>query len=116
MNTEIGQAAERIRIGREVHPQVLIAQVGLPTVLAISGGRVGQITDTEGYPIGIVMPCGPNRELEITLNFLDLYTVRRYRRVVKGEQRGNDILEFEADDIYCTEISQCAWEASLWAK
>lgn len=104
----------RIRIGREVSRQTLIQQIGLPTILAISGGRVGEILDGDGLPIGIVMPCGTNREVEIVLNFMDLYTVRRYRRIVKGERRGEDELEFEEDMIYCDQVSESAWRASLW--
>lgn len=105
---------QRLRVGREVHPQTLIEQIGLPTVLAISGGKVGQITDEDGYPIGIVMPCGTNREVEVVLNFMDLYTVRRYRRIVAGERRGEDVLEFEEDMIYCDEVAGSAWRASIW--
>ena len=104
----------RIRVGREVHPQTLIQQIGVPTVLAISGGRVGQITDEDGYPIGIVMPCGTNREVEVILNFMDLYTVRRYRRIVKGERRGEDEVEFEEDMVYCDQVGEIAWQASIW--
>lgn len=105
---------KRVREGRELDPKELIRQIGVMNVLAISGGKTAAILDGENYVIGLQLPCGTNRQVEITLNFWDTYTVRRYRTIVKGEQRGEDILEFEQDMVYCDEIAEVAYRASIW--
>ena len=104
----------RIREGRYCDPKVIRDQIGLMTVLAISGGKWSSIRDSHGEAIGISMPCGTNRTVEVTLAFSDTYTVRRYRQVVRGERRGDDILEYEAQDVYCDQISNVAYTASSW--
>ncbi len=82
--------------------------------MAISGGRWSSIRDSESNVIGIALPCGTNRTVEVTLGFMDTYTVRRYRTVVRGERRGDDIVEYEASDIYCDQVSDIAFKASCW--
>ena len=104
----------RIREGRYCDPTVLRDQIGLMTVLAVSGGRWGSIRDNEGEAIGVILPCGTNRTIEVTLSFMDTYTVRRYRQIVRGERRGDDIVEYEATDVYCDQISEVVYTASCW--
>lgn len=104
----------RIREGRQCDPKVLRDQIGIMTVMAVSGGRWGSIRTSDGEPIGIILPCGTNRSVEVTLSFLDTYTVRRYRQVVKGERRGDDIVEHEATNVYCDQISDAVFTASCW--
>jgi hypothetical protein len=104
----------RIREGRQCDPKVLRDQIGIMTVMAVSGGRWGSIRTSDGEPIGIILPCGTNRSVEVTLSFLDTYTVRRYRQVVKGERRGDDIVEHEATNVYCDQISDAVYTASCW--
>lgn len=104
----------RIREGRYCDPKVLRDQIGMMTVMAVSGGRWGAIRTSDGEPIGVIFPCGTNRTVEVTLSFWDTYTVRRYRQVVRGERRGEDILEHEATNVYCDEISEAVYTASCW--
>jgi hypothetical protein len=104
----------RIREGRQCDPKVLRDQIGMMTVMAVSGGRWGAIRTSDGEPIGVILPCGTNRTVEVTLSFWDTYTVRRYRQVVRGERRGDDIVEHEATNVYCDEISEAVYTASCW--
>lgn len=104
----------RIREGRYCDPTVVRNQVGFMTTLAVSGGKWGVIRDREGEPIGITLPCGTNRTVEVVLNFLDLYTVRRYRTIVNGSRKGESVVEYEAQDIYCDELSETVYQASLF--
>lgn len=105
----------RIREGRDCDPKVLRDQIGMMTVLAVSGGRWGAIRSADGEAtIGLILPCGTNRTVEVTLSFWDTYTVRRYRQIVNGKRMGEDILEHEATNVYCDEISEAVYSASCW--
>lgn len=105
----------RIREGRYCDPKVVRDQIGLMTVMAVSGGRWGAIRSKDGDgDIGLILPCGTNRTVEVTLSFMDTYTVRRYRHVVRGERRGEDIVEYESTDVYCDELSNAVYSASCW--
>jgi len=106
--------SDRIRQGRECSPRTLLQQIGAGNVLAISGGRWGAIRTAAGYPIGVVLPSSTNRVVEITLGGSDTYTVRRYRQIVKGASRGEDVLEFESVGVYCEEIGEVAYTAHCW--
>lgn len=100
--------------GRYCDPATLIRQIGGMTVMAMSGGLWGAIRDKDREPIGVAFPCGGNRYVAITLAFSDTYTVRRYRRIVRGSQKGQEELELELTDVYCDEISEVAYQASCW--
>lgn len=104
----------RIREGRTCDAREVLSQIGTMTVLAVSGGRVNAIRDNEGETIGVSLPCGTNRTVEVTLSFWDTYTVRRYRTIVNGARRGESIVEHEATDIYCDQISEAVYTASCW--
>lgn len=105
----------RIREGRDCDPKVLRDQIGMMTVLAVSGGRWSAIRSADGEAnIGLILPCGTNRTVEVTLSFWDTYTVRRYRQVVRGERKGEDILEHEATNVYCDQIGEAVYSASCW--
>jgi len=110
MNARINQQ------GRECSPEILISQMGRMNLWAISGGKYGVITDPQdGVPVGIIMPCGGNRAVEVVLNFLDLYTVRRVRYVTAGANKGEVVVEAELGDmIYCDEVGEYAYQASVW--
>ena len=108
------EKVERIREGRPCDANEIIRQIGKMNILAISGGSVAVILDSYNETIGIQLPCGANRQVEVTLNFMDTYTVRRYRTIVTGERRGEDVLEFEEDMIYCDEVAESAYRASIW--
>lgn len=104
----------RIREGRYCDPTTVRNQIGFLTVLAVSGGKWSVIKDGEGDSIGISLPCGTNRTVEVVLNFLDLYTVRRYRTIVNGAKRGESVVEYEADNVYCDELDESVYQASLF--
>lgn len=107
--------ARIVQDGRECHPDVLIAQMGRMNLWAISGGKYAVIVSSDGVPSGIIMPCGGNRAVEVVLNFLDLYTVRRVRLITSGERKGEVVVEEELGDmIYCDEVGEYAYQASTW--
>lgn len=102
------------REGRYCDPKVVRDQIGLMTVLGVSGGRWHSLRDKDGETVGIALPCGTNRTVEVVLNFLDLYTVRRYRTIVNGARKGETVVEYEAQDIYCDQLSEVVYSASCW--
>jgi len=104
----------RIREGRYCDATTILRQIGGTTVMAVTGGRYGVIRDSEKEVIGVQLICSANRTVEVTLSFMDTYTVRRYRTVVRGERRGDDIVEYEANDIYCDQLSDVVYTAGCW--
>jgi hypothetical protein len=99
---EMAEEAEE-RGYRKIQPLTLVAQIGKMNVMAISGGRV-EVRET-----GITLPVGKGYSVEIDLNFMDLYDVKRVytragERKVKGEVR----------DIYATEVGEMAYQASCF--
>ena len=105
---------EKIREGRSCDPAEILAQIGMGVILATSGGRGAVIRDGEGYAIGVALPCATNRTVEVTLAFSDTYTVRRYRQIVNGANRGSFVVEYHADDIYCEQVSETVYTAGCW--
>ena len=88
---------------RNCDAQELVAQIGKMNVMAISGGRV-QVRKT-----GITLQVGKGYSVEIDVNFLDLYDVKRvYSRAgdrsVKGEVR----------DVYAEDVGDVAYYASCF--
>jgi len=102
--------------GRECSPETLIAQMGRMNLFAISGGKFAVIHDKQdSVPCGIIMPCGGNRAVEIVLNWMDLYTVRRVRYITAGANKGDVVVEQELGEmVYCTEVGEVAYQASCW--
>jgi hypothetical protein len=87
-------------------------------ILAISGGRKSVIfhTDSEGetYPIGVALPVGQGRSVEVTLDWDDTYKVRRVRKIVSGRLKGSEIVEAELTSVYCDEVGEVAYQHSCW--
>ena len=106
------------REGRELSPVTLLQQIGLMNILAISGGRKSVIfhTDSEGetYPIGVALPVGQGRSVEVTLDWDDTYRVRRVRKVVAGKAKGSEVVEAEQTSVYCDEVGEVAYQHSCW--
>ena len=106
------------REGRELSPVTLLQQIGLMNILAISGGRKSVIfhTDSEGetYPIGVELPVGQGRSVEVTLDWDDTYKVRRVRKVVLGKAKGSEVIEAEQTMVYCDEVGEVAYQHSCW--
>ena len=107
INQEMAQAemAEEAedRGYRNCDAQELIAQIGKMNVMAISGGRV-QVRKT-----GITLQVGQGYSVEIDLNFLDLYDVKRvYSRAGARSVKG------KVQDVYAEDIGDVAYYASCF--
>lgn len=116
-NSEIKLALNRNegREGRSCDPHTVLSQIGRPTVFGVSGGKVVTIRDaSDNEPIGVILPCGGNRAVEVVLNFLDLYDVRRVRLITSGNERGTVVVEHEVTDLYFDQLADQVWSASCW--
>ena len=102
------------REGRTCDPTEIIRQIGKMNLWAISGGRWGSLRDAEQNTIGVWLPCGRGRMVEISLDFDDTYRVRCVRRVLRGAQRNQGIIETEVVGIYCDQVGEVAYQASCW--
>jgi len=101
------------REGRTCDPTELIRQIGKTNLFAISGGRWGSLLKDPG-PIGVFLPVGRGRMVEVSLDFDDTYRVRRVRRVLSGAQRNKGIIETEVVGVYCDQVGEVAYQASCW--
>jgi hypothetical protein len=106
------------REGRELHPLILLKQIGGMNLLAISGGRKSVIfytdLDSDTYPIGVALPVAQGRSVEVTLDWNDTYRVRRIRKVTNGAKRGSEVIEAEQTEVYCEEVGEVAYSMSCW--
>lgn len=100
--------------GRSCDPRTTIQQIGGLTVMAVSGGKWAEVRDSEGYGVGVILPCGENRAVEVVLGWNDLYTVRRVRLVVQGVQRGQVIVEEEISDLYFDQLPDTTYTLACW--
>lgn len=100
--------------GRPCDPAVIVSQVGRLTVAGISGGRVVAIATPDGEKCGVLLPISGGRAVEIVLDWMDTYTVRRVRLVTRGKEAGTVVVESERVGVYCDEVSEVAWSASCW--
>jgi hypothetical protein len=88
---------------RECDTRELLRQIGIPNILAISGGRkIHRLT-------GVTLPvaCGYSVTVDLAAN--DTYTVRRIfkrgtRVWLKGERTG----------VYCDQVGEMAYQASCF--
>lgn len=92
----------------------LRGQLGIGTILAISGGRTERILNETGETVGLRLPIDGERRVDIVLDWSDTYIVRRVRRVKNGAQRGTDVVEYERENVYCDEVSEITYQASVW--
>ena len=106
------------REGRELHPLILLKQIGAMNLLAISGGRKSVIfytdPDNDTYPIGVALPIAQGRSVEVTLDWNDTYRVRRIRKVTNGAKRGSEVIEAEQTEVYFDEVGEVAYAMSCW--
>ena len=100
--------------GRTCSVSDIIAQVGVMNILAISGGPKQAIYNADGEPVGLRLPMGRGRRVDIVLDWSDTYTVRRVRQITRGAQRGSVVVEYERADVYCDEVGEIAYWASCW--
>ena len=94
---------------RSFNPQELLKQIGTSTFLAISGGRIEVGRNSEGEIVEVVLPCGKGYTVAITLGWSDLYIVRR------DFGRKNPKTKGVLTNVYCDQISEVAYQASLFA-
>lgn len=102
------------REGRTCDPTELIQQIGLMNLYAISGGLWGSLRDAEQNIIGAWLPVGSGRMVEVSLDFDDTYRVRCVRRVMRGKNRNQGIIETEVVGVYCDQVGEAAYQASCW--
>lgn len=87
----------------------LIRQIGGATFLAISGGRITVIKNTDEEIVEAIFPCGKGYTVNITLGWNDTYIVRR------DFGRKNPKTKGVLTDVYCDQVSEVAYQASLFA-
>lgn len=100
------------RDGRPCDAMTTARQIGR-TTFAVSGGRVCTVEDKHGDEVGVILPMG-DRAVEVILNWLDLYTVRRVRLVTRGAHMGQVVVEHETNDVYCDDLPEVVYTASCW--
>ena len=104
------------RDGRDCDASEIISQIGKGNLWGISGGAWARLRDskTQERIIGAWLPCGSSRAVEVVLDFDDTYRVRRVRRIVKGPNKHQGIVEHEVAGIYCDQVGEAAYQASCW--
>ena len=107
INVEMAQAEMREeakkRGYRQCEASVIVEQVGRMNVMGMSGGRV-IVRET-----GITLPIALGYSVEIDLNALDLYDVKRvYTRAGARSVKG------AVTDVYCDDLSDVAYYASCY--
>ena len=88
---------------RQVDAKVLFSQIGTMNIMAISGGLVIP------RKTGITLPVGHGYSVEIDLNFMDFYDVKRV--YTEGTTR---IIKGEVEDVDCTQVGEAAYRASCY--
>lgn len=88
---------------RECNNQLLINQIGMMTILGVSGGRI-ILRET-----GITLPVSHGYKVEIDLAWNDTYIVKRTltrgaKYTIKGQQT----------DVHFPELSEIVWNASCY--
>jgi kynurenine formamidase len=94
--------------GRPFDENELIAQIGVGNVLAISGGRVGVITEN-GETVGVEMPVSNGYWVVISLGWDDTWTVsRQYVRNGVASDKGT------LEGVYADQVGEIAYRASCF--
>ena len=111
--TYLPPTTDTIRPGRHLDVPVAARQIGVPTLMAVSGLRIqgSRTGDTLRLPIG---GTSGGREVWVTLNAADEYDVRRVRRVFRGAQKGETIIERTFEGVDPAALSQIVFDASCW--
>ena len=105
--------------GRACSAQTIIEQVGVSTMWAISNGIPKPLANYDAdygdtYEYGVMVPLAGSRFITIILDFSDTYSVYRMRRINKGDNAGKTVIEQEAHDIYCDQLSEVVYDISCW--
>lgn len=100
--------------GRPFDEDTLIQQIGIRTVGAISGGRVG-VYKPEGECVEVELPISSGYLVRITLAWDDTYTVERVlRRKAKGKSYKESKVLGRVDGVYCDQVGEVAYNASCY--
>jgi hypothetical protein len=99
--------------GRPCDPNEILRQIGSMRVLAISGGRAYTIRNEAGEAVGVRLPCATNRCVDVVLDWDDTYTVRQRRVIAKGINKGRSVTEWALSGVYCDEVGERAYYASV---
>ena len=86
----------------------ILDQIGMMTVMAISGGKRTPITK-DGETVGVRMPAGAGYRVDVTLDADDTYTVNRVL-----SRKGNDVVKGTVSGVYADMVSDVAYRASIW--
>jgi len=100
--------------GRPCDVATIANQIGRLTVCAIGGGRAYAIPNEDGENVGLRIPCGTNRCVDIVLDWNDTYTVSRNRVIASGAKKGEVITEESRSDVYADEVSETAYSVACW--
>jgi hypothetical protein len=97
-----------VELLRECSPRVLLDQIGIGNVMAISGlrwGRVLAYRDGMPYVAGVVLPVARGWAVHVVLAPDDTYTVRR---MFRGNFRRDWV------GVYADNVGEIAYKASLY--
>lgn len=104
----IDEAVEKVF--RRFNPRVLVEQMGIMTVLSISGGRVCL---DRNNPESCTFPISRGRAIRVTLNGADLYDVALERTTLSGRWKGLVKMECEVE-CDCFNVGRVALEMADW--
>ena len=90
---------------RDFDPNTTLSQIGKMNVLAVSGGKVNSVHDTDGKVVGLELPVSSGYKVRVFLRDDDTYTVQRvHRDSVKGEETG----------VYADEVGESVYQAGMY--
>ena len=98
-----------VTTGRPFDEDVLINQLGINNVYAISGGRVYVSKNQDGETVGIELPCGAGYRVSIELGWDDTYTVTR-----QFVRKGTIFNKGTIKGVYCDNIGEVAYKAACF--
>ena len=90
---------------RDFDPNTTLSQIGKMNVLAVSGGKVNTVHDTDGKAIGLELPVSSGYKVRVFLRDDDTYTVQRvHKDSVKGEEKG----------VFADQVGESVYQAGMY--
>jgi hypothetical protein len=86
-----------------------VDQIGRVNVLAISGGRITRLYNSERETVGFRLPVAHGYRVDVLLAGNDTYTVRRVFM-----RAGKEFVKGEVENVYCDEVGEVAYVASCY--
>ena len=93
---------------RDFDTDQAVAQIGKMNILAISGGRVGILSDG-GKPKGLELPVSSGYKVRVFLHDNDTYTVQRV--LVRA---GKETVKGEVRDVHSDDLGEQAYQAGMY--